>query len=487
MENIYKIKYRKYKNKYFNLKKYIKGGTIYIKEKNGTIFPFKQSQYQFKKGRSKPDDEDFYNNETIDFDIDFSWKTTRFNEAMILYYILEATGVHNSTTNLMESHLDYKYIIKPSKKVKEYSFNLNEFLSGIEKSSDKFNCRLMLKKDVESNPDSNKIIYMKDLWNDLDIDRKKIIVQCMALSIHYRVDQQYYFWNEYMTEIDLIAFKLLSRNRFTTTNLETFVSHNDVILEIYNYYKEIIGEDENLLNILDGNITIPTNDPLWTNFYLKNIDNCVKCKQIYNNQIKERNEEINKEKLRIQYIEEYGSNELMPSELIEGKLYVPQDISSLDIYNRIKTIHTMNFNLDPEVINKIDNILEIIVLKNDVEKYYNDLEKINVNIQQMKKLKNNIKQKKQKKINNPLQKALNEQKMKEENNNINKNIEKLEYELEEIKKKSDTILQSEEKIEKFVYSLSENEKIIYDREIKKIKMSNKEIIKIHEIISRFFC
>ena len=152
----------------------------------------------------------------------------------------------------------------------------------------------------------------------------------MALSIHYRIDQQYFFWKDFFknyaneeekelikeeTINTLIAFNFLKLTRFMTTNLETFVRHYDVIFQIYSYYKEIIGEDIELLNILDGKETISTMNPLWTNFYERNsifadyflTEKCTKCKQIYSEQIKERQEEIIKEGLREEFIEKNGS------------------------------------------------------------------------------------------------------------------------------------------------------------------------------------
>merc|ERR1711991_294102 len=115
----------------------------------------------------------------------------------------------------------------------------------------------------------------------------------------------------------LIAFNFLKLTRFTTTNLETFVRHYDVIFQIYGYYLNIIGEDQQLLNILNGEETISTMNPLWTNFYQRNIDKCEKCKQIYTEQIKEREKEIIKEGLRENFIETNGSDKGLPLELIE--------------------------------------------------------------------------------------------------------------------------------------------------------------------------
>ena len=77
--------YIKYKTKYLNLKRNINqhGGTIFIKKKGSAETPFDEKQYQYKKGRSKPDDQNLFHNNNIDFDIDLSWKTTSYNEAMI--------------------------------------------------------------------------------------------------------------------------------------------------------------------------------------------------------------------------------------------------------------------------------------------------------------------------------------------------------------------------------------------------------------------
>ena len=375
-------KYFRIKKKYLELKKKLNyyGGTIFIKDKYTHETPFDEKQYQYKKGRSKPDDELLYNNTSIDFDIDFSWKTTSYNEAMILYYILEGTGVHKNSTNLANSHLAYKYVITPSIRSKEYSFNIFEFLSGIQKDSDKYNCRLILKEDFENDPTTNKFVYINDLWDDINLDRKKIIVQCMALSIHIRIDQQYFFWKNFIENYDneedkiylegnkedinkLIALKFIKFDRFGNTGIETFINHNDVIYQLYEYYRTIISDDTSLLHILEGNHTISTDNPLWLQFYIqKDKKDCITCKKIYDQQLKEREKEIRKEYEREKYIETHGHYKQLPEELVEGKLYVPKPVSSPDVYNRIKTIANMSFKLEDGILNKIEEILENIDL-----------------------------------------------------------------------------------------------------------------------------
>ena len=179
----------------------MEGGTISIV--NPKLEIDDNSSIIFRKGRSLIDDIDFYKHNTMQFDIDFGPKTTSYNEAMILLYILEATGIHHNN-NI--PHFEYNYIIIPSNIKyldKELSFNSFEFFDGFKDNHEKYNCNLISKNiyrkiNFEEEYDISKdIIFINDLWNlpSLDLNTKKKITQCMALSIHYRIEQQFYFWD----------------------------------------------------------------------------------------------------------------------------------------------------------------------------------------------------------------------------------------------------------------------------------------------------
>ena len=91
----------------------------------------------------------------------------------------------------------------------------------------------------------------------------------MALSIHYRIEQQFYFWdllnineeekkeiiyhrnNTVITKDDkdtIFAIKLLKiGNR--GPSIDTFIRHNNVIFSLYKQYQKIINIDKTQSNI----------------------------------------------------------------------------------------------------------------------------------------------------------------------------------------------------------------------------------------------
>ena len=68
------------------------------------------------------------------FDIDFSINSTSYNEVLILYYVLQGTGIHNNTSTIdINSCITYRYNIIPysrSNLENELSFNILELDNG---------------------------------------------------------------------------------------------------------------------------------------------------------------------------------------------------------------------------------------------------------------------------------------------------------------------------------------------------------------------
>lgn len=467
------------------------GGTIFIDKIDNPPEIFDPEKYSYKKGRSNPEQNDFYfKNSKVEYDINFSWKTTSFNEAMIIYYILEETGVHHSH---LKPHIEYKYLIAPEPGFvnKELSFNLLEFLTETDIKSDKYNCKLITNPKYETETDKNQNIYISNLWCQLELNTKELIVQCMALSIHYRIDQQYHFWNSYFNYTEeqekldkehketITALKLLEITIFSTTSIETFISHNDVIFKLYESYLSVINKDKNyssLIDILEGKKTIATNDAKWTKFY-NNHPDCEQCLYILREQQKEREEEVHKENERIKYFQRLGTLDMMPINLLEGRLYVPNSISSSvnDLF-KIKVLNNTIFSVGQSLLNKINRIIENVKIQNNIDKYRIKKELIIKNIEE-KKRDYKIEKNRLENILRNIKNTKRQTSLKNELNDLEKTY------LMKLIFLNFYLNQISDNLGKFMLEFEKRKIDYFDSD--KIKFNNKQIIKIEKNLKRF--
>ena len=529
------------------------GGTILIKNKFLDKSIIADNRI-YIKGRSKEYDILHFNNDKLYFDIDFSINSTSYNEVLILHYVLQGTGIHKNTSTLdINSCITYKYNIIPYNNLNlknELSFNIlqflddktltkidinkynccmvsNEYFEKIKKTSDNFKNEFVI--------DSKEIIFLKNIWNDIDEIFKFKIVNCMALSIHYRIDQQYFFSETYeINKIELDKYDHLSQNdieilkikeylkpveKKKMTNIESFIRHQKLIIPLYQNYRNIIQIESNeknkilLLNILNGSEKIYIHSSLWYDFYNTN-PNCKTCQYLKKTIESEREKERFNEIKRIIHIIENNNLEF-PNSIKQGRLYIPHsqddlnsffDTLNLDEYKKNLLIKICKFRYKGDInniikiseITKIKKILINIEIYNKIRENENNLEKLIIknNVIDKDNLLIDDKINKKREILEDSQKRKKKgQEMKKTDTAIKKilkqditqlNLEKIEHvnQKKEISRNKKFITEDIVKLKSEIIKISDSSDIL-DYDNKDLKMTSSQISKLNKVLDNY--